>query len=220
MKSNDEQVLVVDRRALSQHIAHPSGLLVGCKGVRNLLKPLASDFCNIRFMLRSEAEQDSKVKQIIPYVIITDGSRFLSYTRGKQCDDRLKAKLSIGFGGHINPTDQPQFLADLLNACVYRELHEELVLPSKYTQNIVGVINDDSNEVGERHFGLVYWLCVSDLNDMQINSAAEICNLSILNTESDAPLGRAEFWSQLCWVHRISLAVENEVGTFRCEIRP
>jgi len=213
MKSKDERVLVVDRKALHHHIAHPAGLLVGCEGVQNLLKSKTYTMCNIRFMLRSKAEQDTTVKQIIPYVIITDGSRFLSYTRGTQCDDRLKAKISIGFGGHVNPADHPQSLVGLLNACVHRELHEELVLPLTYMQNIVGVINDDSNEVGERHFGLVYWLRVSDLNSVTINDNAEICNLNIIAT-GDNIVERMESWSQLCWVNRVLLVAENEFGTF------
>ena len=213
-KYQDEKVLVADRYFLSSKVVRPDGLCVGYYSAHILLDPKTCDDCNMRFMLRDDAEDDKTVKQIIPYVIITDGGRFLSYTRGRKCDDRLAAKISIGFGGHINPIDAHLSFKGLLTANLHRELHEELILPDTYTLNIVGIINDDSNEVGERHLGLVYWMRVFDLNTIGVHSAAEICNLSILNTESDAPVDRMESWSQLCWVNRVSLCAENE---FACQ---
>jgi len=214
MNFDGEQVLVANRVALSQHVVQPLGLVVGCKCVHNLLKLDTYHLCNMRFMVRDEAEKDDTVKQIIPYVIVTDGVRFLIYTRGKQCDDRLKAKISIGFGGHVNPTDQLQSLLGLLNACVIRELHEELLLPYNYMQNIVGIINDDSNEVSERHLGVVYWVRVSDLDSVKVNNDAEISNLKIIDTGNVDIVERMESWSQLCWADRVKLVVENEFARF------
>jgi len=215
-KYGNEKVLVADRKFLSFNVVRPDGLCVGYYSAYVLLQSKTCDDCNMRFMLRDDAEDDKTVKQIISYVIITDGGRFLSYTRGKKCDARLAAKISIGFGGHVNPMhDVPQSFQSLLSANLHRELHEELILPDTYTLNIVGIINDDSNEVGERHLGLVYWMRVSDLECIGINAAAEICNLSILNTESDAPVDRMESWSQLCWVNRVSLCAENEFACLR-----
>ena len=37
-----------------------------------------------------------------------------------------------------------------------RELHEELALQTSYRKQVVGVLNDDSDPVGQVHFGIVY----------------------------------------------------------------
>ena len=67
-----------------------------------------------RFMPRSLAEGDPTFKQLIPYVIMTHGGKYLSYVRGKQAGEtRLVGHRSIGIGGHINPADDmPLFSTD------------------------------------------------------------------------------------------------------------
>jgi len=63
-----------------------------------------------RFLPRSQAEENPEFKQIIPYVLIRKGGRWLHYIRGKGSGEkRLVAKGSIGVGGHINPEDQSLF---------------------------------------------------------------------------------------------------------------
>jgi len=113
------------------------------------------------FMPRSLAESDPSYKQLIPYVIISCGGRFLTYVRGRRAgEQRLVGNRSIGIGGHINPADDlPLFNADFhetyLNAVV-REVAEEVSIESDHTDRIIALLNDDSNEVGSVHLGIVH----------------------------------------------------------------
>jgi len=109
------------------------------------------------FVERRHAEQDSSFKQIIPYTLVAHGDEVLLLERLKAGgESRLHGKLSIGVGGHINPVDglgeEP---GAVLEAGCRRELDEELVLDTPYALQSVGVINDESGDVGSVHFGLV-----------------------------------------------------------------
>ena len=76
--------------------------------------PVILDPKNNSFRPRAQAETDPGFKQIIPYVVITDGARVLHYVRGKKSgEQRLVAKGSIGIGGHINDEDHSLFSVGL-----------------------------------------------------------------------------------------------------------
>ncbi len=106
------------------------------------------------FVERDYAEEDSNLKQIIPYSLVQGDGQVLQVKRlPSQGEDRLHEMLSIGIGGHINPEDAGE---DMLGQAARRELEEELHLPDGYQRTHVGYLNDDSNPVGAVHFGLVY----------------------------------------------------------------
>jgi predicted NUDIX family phosphoesterase len=113
------------------------------------------------FLERRRAERDSSFKQVIPYGIVTHGEEALLLHRfSTQAESRLHDKLSIGVGGHINPADgggggESSQDGDLLDAGMRRELLEELVIDGEWSHGVVGVINDESNDVGSVHFGVV-----------------------------------------------------------------
>ena len=51
-----------------------------------------------------ELENDTTLKQIIPYVLVSHADKFLVYQRApKLTETRLQKKFSLAFGGHINP---------------------------------------------------------------------------------------------------------------------
>ena len=109
------------------------------------------------FVERRWAEQDSSLKQIIPYALVVYRDEVLLLQRKDTGgESRLHGKLSIGVGGHINPVDE---VGDepgaVLEAGCRRELEEELTLDTSYGLEPVGVINDESGDVGSVHFGLV-----------------------------------------------------------------
>ncbi|MED5329994.1 MAG: hypothetical protein VX916_01750 [Planctomycetota bacterium] len=106
------------------------------------------------FVERRWAEQDSSLKQIIPYNLIVHGDEIYLLKRlDSGGESRLHGKLSIGVGGHINPVDEAE--GDLLDIGCRRELDEELNLETPFTLKPAGVINDESNDVGSVHIGLV-----------------------------------------------------------------
>jgi predicted NUDIX family phosphoesterase len=117
---------------------------------------------------RSVAEHDYDSKQLVVYVLINHEQTFLSYQRTpKTTETRLKALYSIGIGGHVNVDDQIQptlFGANeaawkdfVLNA-VRREVSEEVQIEGANAEapRLICFVNDDSNDVGKVHFGVVF----------------------------------------------------------------
>ncbi|MBV9463559.1 MAG: NUDIX domain-containing protein [Verrucomicrobiae bacterium] len=155
---------------------------------------------NNGFRARSLAEKDPSFKQIIPYVIISDGSRVLHYVRGKKSgEQRLVAKGSIGIGGHINSGDHQLFHAEPMESyldAVRREVEEELHVDGDFNPETIGLINDDSTEVGSVHLGVVHLLIRTPeqvRKKEQVITQMEFLPLEELRARRD----QLETWSQL-----------------------
>jgi len=100
---------------------------------------------------RSVAEADRKLKQIIPYLVLRDGERIFLMKRTRAGGDaRLHDRYSIGIGGHLNPGD-----GSILDG-LEREWREELDAGFVPPFEFVGLLNDDTVDVGMHHLGLVY----------------------------------------------------------------
>jgi predicted NUDIX family phosphoesterase len=116
------------------------------------------------FQPRAKMETDTFYKQLIPYCIVLDEhNQVLTYTRGKAGqEDRLHDKLSMAFGGHVNPLDSidPEFnTLNIVHSCVRREVEEELglnILEHPIKPVFAGFVNNDADAVGAVHLGLVY----------------------------------------------------------------
>ncbi|MEC5127671.1 hypothetical protein VSU19_12970, partial [Verrucomicrobiales bacterium BCK34] len=149
----DENVLVIKRELFDRLGAFEGISLEPEKYLPSILDPE-----NNYFLARDKAEDDPGHKQIIPYAIFRHGDRYLHYVRGGGSGEkRLASKGSIGIGGHINDTD---FAAASLDKDTYsigieREIEEELNIAGGHRQEIIALINDDSNEVGQVHLGVV-----------------------------------------------------------------
>ena len=123
---------------------------------------------NVQFRPRSAVETDPEFKQLIPYMIFcyTDPSgniRIFQYVRGKGMgESRLHQKRSIGIGGHIAAEDRERPSGNVYQEGMLRELHEEVILNTAFTERCVGLINDDSTEVGRVHLGIVHRLDVAE----------------------------------------------------------
>ncbi|MHC4545846.1 MAG: hypothetical protein ACYTDW_15960, partial [Planctomycetota bacterium] len=156
-----------------------------------------------RFMLRSQAEVDPSYKQIIPYVIMACDGKYLSYVRGTRAGEaRLVGNRSIGIGGHINPSDDevPLFDRDfrqMYNAAVEREVAEEVAVETGHSDRIVALLNDESNEVGSVHLGIVhYWI----LDEPKVNKREQMITQMAFMTADELRKVRdtMETWSGLC----------------------
>src|SRR5207253_2777708 len=110
------------------------------------------------FRPRSEVEDDPGFKQIIPYVIFRAGDWVFCYTRGKsQGEVRLHRLRSLGVGGHVAEADAGgRATLDAYEMALRRELEEEVAIQSEGSIRRVGLINDDSNPVGQVHLGVVH----------------------------------------------------------------
>ncbi len=161
--------------------------------------PTLLDPRNNCFIDRQVAEQDPRYKQLIPYVVLRFGDGVFSYVRGRHSSEgRLRQSRSIGLGGHIEPGDRSLFSSDrqLYLEAARREVHEEVALNAAYTEHLVALINDDSNDVGKVHFGIVHiWDLTDDAVSKREGLITQAGFLSI-----DRLKGRThelETWSQI-----------------------
>jgi len=195
--AQEEQVLVVERKVLEQ-VGMFQGLMLDVEHY------LGNIFVQgvPRFMPRSQAEVDPSFKQIIPYVIMACDGKYLSYVRGTRAGERrLVGNRSIGIGGHINPTDDmPLFNADFRETyftAVEREVAEEVSVEANHTGGIVALLNDESNEVGSVHLGIVhYWILDAPkvIRREQMITQMSFMTVAELQKVRDA----METWSGLC----------------------
>ena len=190
-------MILVVRRSLLEELGMFQGL---CFDVDRYL-PALLDRANNFFTPRAAAETNPELKQIIPYVLLTYQGRVLHYVRGKKAgEQRLVAKGSLGIGGHMNDHDEGLFALDraAYDAGVQREVGEELRLGAKYANRAVALLNDDSNEVGKVHLGVVH-IFELESDDVQ-KGEAMITDLQFLDRAQLAERREAmETWSQICF---------------------
>lgn len=194
MTESVENILCVPRRIFND-LGSFEGL---CFEVGRYM-PVLLDPANNLFLARPAAEEDPSHKQIIPYLVIRCGDRYLHYTRGKSGGEaRLHAKGSIGIGGHINDGDThaAHFDPAAYNRAVERELHEELVMPSAYRSTVAALLNDDSTEVGRVHLGVVHLI---DVETPEVEAREDaIRDIEFVGKEElKARRERLEVWSQI-----------------------
>jgi predicted NUDIX family phosphoesterase len=192
----DEMILVV-RRALFDEL----GAFQGLNFEIDRYLPLFLKWGNSFYTDRAAAEKDPTLKQIIPYVLLVHEGRVLHYVRGKKTgEQRLLAKGSIGIGGHMNEKDDGFSALDhaAYDAAVQREVGEELKLGARYTNRAVALLNDDSNDVGRVHLGVVHVFQL-ETPDVQ-KGEAMITELQFLDRPQLAARRDAmETWSQICF---------------------
>jgi predicted NUDIX family phosphoesterase len=149
---------------------------------------------NPTYIARGLAEEDPSWKQIIPYLVVTQDGKILSYTRGSSgTEARLHAKISIGIGGHINDEDNDYELS------LKRELEEELSLKFDdiVSNEMIGLINDDSNPVGQVHLGAAHLVVIP--SDLKFEAGeVDLQNLEFRTIEDlQANRDRLETWSSI-----------------------
>jgi predicted NUDIX family phosphoesterase len=195
MATPDEKILGFPRAIFEQ-----LGVFHGFSPDVERYLPVILDPKNNSFRLRAQAETDPSFKQIIPYVVISDGERVLHYVRGKKAgEQRLVAKGSIGIGGHINDEDHSLFAVgmDAFRAAVEREVREELNVEGAFDAKPVGLINDDTTEVGQVHFGIVHIL---RRRPEQVKKREQVIAQQewLTTAELRDRRERMETWSQFC----------------------
>ena len=197
-KDMAESVLVVPRKFLfPPH--HPS--------VQGFAESSADRFLGLVrthgfFAPRADAETDPSLKQVIPYAVIFSGRRVFVMKRSRGGgESRLHDQVTLGVGGHVNPADlEGTDLASAIEAGFRRELAEEVVIECGHRSRIIGLLNDDSNAVGQVHYGVVYRV---DLDQPSVR----VRETDVLDGELADPetLGRyedrMETWSSILRAH-------------------
>ena len=194
----DESVLVIKRELFDE-----IGTFQGISTEIDKYLPAFLNPINNFFIHRELAEDDPTHKQIIPYAIFKHGDKFLKYLRGKKSgEQRLASKSSIGIGGHINQDDfnSSSLEKDTYLTGIEREINEELIINCDYNNLPIALINDDSNDVGQVHLGVVH---LFDLESDQVEAGeANIENLEFLSSDDLLrEKDNLESWSQICVDH-------------------
>ncbi len=140
-----EQVLVVPRASVLGRTSW--------QGLRTLEVDdlLAAILREGRYEPRPAVETDPHWKQVIPYLVVRDGPRyFLMQRTSAGVDARLHGLLTIGVGGHLNPGDGG------VQGGLVREWREEIEADFDPEPRFVGLLNDETTDVGRVHLGLVF----------------------------------------------------------------
>ncbi len=145
------------------------------------------------FLPRPAMEQDPSYKQIIPYLIFRHQERyFLMQRTAVATETRLRSKFSLGIGGHIREEDMQ---GTSIFEWAKREFIEEVDYNGELNVEMLGILNDDSNEVGKVHLGLVMLL---DGNSDQIKVKSELRSGQLLSLlECSEYADNMENWSRL-----------------------
>jgi predicted NUDIX family phosphoesterase len=192
-----EDVLVVPRSLFDQ-----AGAFQGFCGDTAAYLPVLLDPRQTSWRPRASVEEDPSFKQLIPYCVLAhrgaDGAvSYFSYTRGGgQSEARLRAKRSVGIGGHISSTDGEHGDDTSYEAGMRRELAEEIAIGGGWTSRCVGLINDDSNAVGSVHLGIVHVLELERPEVASRESELVECGFATLDALL-ADRDRFETWSQI-----------------------
>ena len=184
-----EQVLVVPRSSL---MGDP-----GWRGITTEGLAAFEDLVRARgeFRPRAAMEADRTWKQVIPYLVLRDGQRYFLMRRTQAgADARLHDRWSIGVGGHLNPGDR-----DLAGG-LRREWREEVAADFEPEFTLIGLLNDDSTEVGGVHVGAVY-LADAAGRHVAIRETDKLAGAFADPGEVAAVVDRMESWSALVFAH-------------------
>ncbi|MEM6655421.1 MAG: phosphoesterase [Planctomycetota bacterium] len=194
-----EQVLVVPTE-----VFHSLGHFQGFSGDVERYLPALLECGELSYQPRGEMELDPSHKQLIPYVVFRHrtadgGPTIFTYRRGAGGGEaRLRAKRSVGVGGHISIVDAHAAAAsgDVYRQGLERELAEEVAIDSPYRESCIGLINDDATDVGRVHLGVVH---VFDLDGPRVSPREEdIADPRFEPLEQVAnDLDAYESWSQI-----------------------
>ena len=109
-------------------------------------------------------------------------------------DGRLHDRWSIGVGGHLNPGDR-----DIAGG-LRREWHEELVADFTADFRFVGLLNDDTTEVGRVHLGVVFTADAAG-RPVAVRETDKLTGGFVDTAGIEAVRDRLESWSRIVFEH-------------------
>jgi len=183
----DEKILVVKRTELFKDMPWNGLKEVSFDTYLEIIKTKQE------FMWRSQMEEDPSYKQIIPYLVFSyEGKLFLMQRKSSSSEARLSSKFSLGIGGHIREED---LAGKTIFDWATREFNEEVNYKGELKIKPLGLLNDDSNAVGQVHIGFVFLL---EGNSDQINIKSELKQGNLVSLEECKQYyDRMETWSQI-----------------------
>src|ERR1700694_627922 len=154
-----------------------------------------------QFRSRGEVEEDPDYQQIIPYLVFRHNDRYFLTRRLKQSTEkRLRHLYSLGVGGHINRVDVAGEDADPVQAGLRREVEDEGIYARAWSHRLIGLINDDSNDVSRVHLALVFEV-TGELPEIGIRETGKLEGDLLRLEEMKIYYLDMESWSQLIYDH-------------------
>lgn len=151
------------------------------------------------FEHRNLLEEDPSHKQIIPYAVICCNDEvFLFHRTKKQTESRLHNLYSLGVGGHMNPYGNRIDIAYMRHE-LEREMSEEVLVHNDcHIEELVpvGFINDDTNEVGKVHLGVLYRIVLNN-KSIEINEKDKMTGEWVKISELKDYYPQMESWSKI-----------------------
>lgn len=218
-----EEIIIAAPRAslFKGESLHWQGLLTPVDNketINHILEVLNTESVHIRrgaitdaTPIENNAERNTALKQPIPYGIVTSDDRdgelrvFVYERLGGGTESRLHSKLSIGVGGHMNTLPHSDNFLDVVKEEASRELTEELIFdsvegevdPATYPTEVIGLINDDLEEVGRVHIGILYTIETHSNHSVEVRETDTLAGEWMTLQELENNYDRLESWSQI-----------------------
>lgn len=197
MSKWDEQILVVKRKIIfsNEENSFYGFLQKDDDKVKNIIET----FDKYEVKRRGDMEENPSYKQLIGYALIKDKitKNILVYKRlVGGGESRLHGKASVGIGGHMNDVLNKN-INDVIKINAAREIEEEIGINFNEAfdnLNFVGLINDDREEVGKVHIGVVY-VCEVNKKDVSVTED-DTLKVEWLSSEQAKKVENYESWSQ------------------------
>jgi predicted NUDIX family phosphoesterase len=142
---------------------------------------------------RQEVESDPSWKQVIPYLVLRDRGRLFLMRRTRAGSDaRLHERYSVGIGGHVNPEDGG------IEGGLVREWREEIDAGFTPVFRPIGLLNDDTDPVGQVHVGIVY-VAEAAGRDVAIRETDKLEGAFVAPMDVLRVYDRLETWSALAY---------------------
>ncbi|MBL7565078.1 NUDIX domain-containing protein [Staphylococcus saccharolyticus] len=168
MSKFDEQIIVVKRNILFDNDKNAFNGFMHKNNIKG--KDIFNALSEYEVKRRGDMEEDPSFKQLISYCLLeNEKGEILVYERlSGGGEERLHGQSSVGVGGHMNNVVGADSINEVLRVNAQRELEEEVGLCQEDSQNMeyLGFINDDTNEVGKVHMGIVFKITVHS-NDVE-----------------------------------------------------
>lgn len=197
MSKFDEQIIVVPRKILFENESNAFNGFLSKNDAQG--ESIFNTFSEYEVKRRGDMEEDSSYKQLISYCLLeNEKNELLVYKRlSGGGESRLHGQSSIGVGGHMNDVVGAGSINEILRVNAQRELEEEVGLSEADSQNMeyIGFINDDTNEVGEVHIGVVFKIKVNS-NDVEVRET-DTLKIQWIEKELIDDYDSFETWSAL-----------------------
>lgn len=184
--NKNELIAVVAKEKIFFNTKHENGFFEYSDLIIENIKSYSINY------IRDLAEINYDYKQIVSYIIFYNNKNiFLMERSNNASEEKLNNKLSIGIGGHLTLLDLNKSYLDW----GMREFYEEVDYYDNFNIKLIGIINDESNNVGKLHLGIVY-LMSGDSDQIKINSELKSGKL-ISIAECLSYYDKLESWSQI-----------------------